>query len=101
MGYLYVVKWQTPDTSSFIKMGITNNPVEERVKTQWRKAGRSYSYEILNVYKAVGKKVAEKEREIKRSLPCGVVSKSLFPDGYTETLSIEHLKELISVIEGL
>lgn len=97
-GNLYVVRWYKEGNEPFIKIGITNLEVIERVKTQWSKSGKSYSYEVLHVLKSDGYKIQYLENKLKQTLPCGCVSKKVFPDGYTETLPVSYLSIIMEII---
>ena len=80
-----------------IKFGVANN-------SEWRTSSqnRRCSYEIVNhgVWK-YGKVSAcrSAERACMRELVCGVVSKELMPDGYTETTSPLNIDKVIAIFE--
>lgn len=97
-GNLYVVRWYKEGNEPFIKIGITNLEAIERVRTQWSKSGKSYSYEVLHVLKSDGYKIQSLENKLKQTLPCGYVSKEVFPDGYTETLPVSYLSIIMEII---
>lgn len=78
-----------------IKFGIANNSCE-RVKTQ----NRSSLYEVRQhlVYHFPEVASCKKaERDCKKELECGVLSKEEMPDGYTETTWVYNLEKVIEI----
>lgn len=80
-----------------IKFGVANNS-EERIKNQ----SRLCSYEIVNYGVWKYPKVSScrsAERACMKELDCGVVSKELMPDGYTETTSPLNIDKVMTIFE--
>lgn len=96
-GSFYVVKW-TKENDSFIKFGITNQKVSSRISAQHAKT--NYKPNILFIARFNdGSLPPEIENRIKSSgLIMGVISKDLFPDGFTETLKTDDLQCLEDLI---
>ena len=95
---LYLVKWKG-ENKSYLKFGITNNSVNERVVNQ--KAVSSLVPEILYTFEHTdGSRVDACEKEIKSVLDSGVCPKELLPRGYTETTycTQENLDKLLEII---
>ncbi|MNY53388.1 hypothetical protein D3C86_1891410 [compost metagenome] len=82
-------------TQIALKFGIANT-VKRRVKEQ-----NSYSiYDVVNckTYQFLDKVAClAAERECKKVLFCGVVSKSDMPDGYTETTYLYNLDKIVEI----
>lgn len=98
-GTFYLVKWKHLSGVSFIKYGITNRTVEERIRQQFNTASKELTYEVLRTFTGTGEEVFEIEREIRSLVKGGYVSPFIFPDGWTETCSVAKEEELISVLE--
>ena len=95
---LYLVKWEC-ENKSYLKFGITNNSVNERVVNQ--KAVSPLVPEILYTFKHKdGSKVDACEKEVKSVLDSGVCPKELLPRGYTETVhdTQENLNKILEII---
>lgn len=91
-GIYYMYLWYNDDIK-FIKHGITNN-INNRLKDQTN-ASNNLKYEqilILNCFD--GNIPVEIERIIQKQFDFGFVDKSIFPDGYTETTSIENMSDI-------
>lgn len=93
-GTLYLVQWGGEE-GVYIKFGITNRTVEERVKEQGKKAKLSPT--ILHTYSGSGVEVASYEKKCK-ALTKGLPScdRDLLPDGFTEAFVVDEtlLQEL-------
>ncbi|EAM1281456.1 hypothetical protein H9U17_001015 [Salmonella enterica] len=90
--YFYI---QTLD-DRYIKFGVTNRKVERRMIEQQRES--VFSHELVTSYRFMNGVYADKlERLIKQRFKCGVVSRRDMRDGYTETLPIKELPNLITM----
>lgn len=94
---LYLVNWFN-DEVRFLKVGITNRPVKERcltTKSQARESG--FCFEILHEFNTKGHIASTLEREILRkySDEFSYVSRELFPDGWTETISLSRYDDIL------
>ena len=97
-GSFYVVRW-TRGVHSFIKFGITNQSIKDRISQQARYT--EYSHEII--YSQTwedGKIAAILERRIKynSTLNIGVIDKQYFEDGFTETIDLKELDILLEYV---
>lgn len=93
---LYLVKWYGFG-EEFIKFGITNKTVLQRVRAQSCKS--SFNYEILHdFYFKKGQKALDTEKLIKKKFNCGVCKREWLPEGYTETVKINDLPQLLKTI---
>lgn len=100
-GLLYIVKWEHISGITFLKYGITNREVEERIKEQFREASEGFSYEILRIVEGEGEYVSQLERSIKEKVGGRYASPYIFPDGWTETCSISKEDEIKSLINNV
>lgn len=98
-GSLYVVKWEHISGINFLKYGITNRDIEERIKEQYREASEGFSYEILKVFRGSGEDVSGIERKIREEVGGRYASPYLFPDGWTETCSTNKASTIFSLID--
>lgn len=92
----YIVRWSN-EYISYLKFGITNREVLDRVKNQSRVS--SLEYDILYTFHHQdGGWVADLESEIKANVARFACPKELLPDGYTETVhdTSEHIETLIN-----
>ena len=99
--YFYLVRWYLPGEGTFIKLGITG-------KSRWRK--RTYrqkqfsklKYEILYAFKGEGSHICEIERDFKYGniINIGIIDKSIFPDGYTETFDENYLSTVLDILKN-
>lgn len=96
-GSIYVVEW-TNVNGSFIKFGITNRSVPDRLSDQIRVTKYKPNL-IWWAYFEDGNIPKQLEKSIKQSgIELGVVIKKDFPDGYTETtqpFNMSKIEELI------
>ena len=97
-GSFYIVKW-TKDNHGFIKFGITNREIEVRIEEQSKNT--HYTYEII--FQSTwedGHIALNIENHIKSSkfYNRGIIDKCEFEDGFTETLVLEDLDNLISCV---
>lgn len=98
-GSLYVVEWRGLGTN-FIKVGITNREVMDRVSDQ--RSVTIYNPKILFTRKFNwGYNARNLESIVFKTLKKyrGVVSKEVFPDGYTETFSMDKLDKIMILIQ--
>ena len=94
-GYIYINK---VGDNVAIKVGITNVCPIQRAKVLNRKSD-SYNIEPLYYfYHEDGGFINDLETEILSTFPTGLVSKVDMKSGYTETLSCQHLPEVIDII---
>lgn len=94
---IYLVLWSTFN-DRFLKVGITNRNVEDRVLQQSR--GTVFTPKILREFNFLkGNLCSDIEAEIKSSFESGIVTKQVFPDGYTETFHIEDYHKILKLIE--
>lgn len=96
-GYLYIFEI-TSNSDSYLKVGITNKNPEVRRRRQ-ESLGK-YSISILGTwFSEDGSKILSTETSIKRRVPCGVVPKEDYPDGFTETCDVCHLGTILQIID--
>jgi hypothetical protein len=84
--------WSNKTWYKFIKYGITNN-LEQRL-SQHRRYNGKFEINFSQFYNS-GKDALNWEKSIKQKHGGSYVTEATMPDGWTETLSIEKLKELI------
>lgn len=80
-----------------LKVGITNNCPTKRVK----QLNQESSLPIKNLYYFYhedGKFIRELELLVLRKFPTGIVSKDVMKEGFTETVSIRYLPEIIDMV---
>lgn len=93
--YAYVNKIMQGNMPVALKFGITGNP-SHRLRTQ--NYANILEMENLFVFQFPSReKSFAAEAECKKVFSCGVLDKSLIPDGYTETTYIYNLDELLSI----
>lgn len=98
-GNFYIVRWFGYG-ESYLKFGITNREVLERIKEQ-DSASEHLDYEILEeFYHNDGGVVADCETHLKKVMPTKACPKRWLPDGYTETVedTPENLQEILEII---
>jgi hypothetical protein len=96
-GTFYVYKW-TKDNHSFIKFGITNQKLIARIKKQNKETEYTYKKVWAAIFKG-GSIPLYLENYIKKSgIEIGIMSKEEFPDGFTETIYIEDLSVLETLV---
>ncbi len=81
--YFYIVRWYGSNTF-YLKFGITNQEVIQRVKQQARKAKLDYTI-LHEFYHEDGNVAYDCEKYLMSVMETGVCTKELLPDGYTET----------------
>lgn len=83
--YFYIVRWCGKDCS-YLKYGVTNRNVNERIAEQKRQS--SLDYEVLNTFLFPSGYVAlSLESEVKKKYGrSGSCPKEYLPDGFTETV---------------
>lgn len=93
--YINLVK--DSDSIIALKFGIAKNS-KQRIKDQNRAS--SFNVEQYNVWTFPDVKACKAaEKFIKQNLKCKVLTKQEMPDGYTETTSVENLREIIKIYE--
>ncbi len=94
-GYFYIVRWYNSETS-YLKYGITNKEVLDRIKQQSGKSTLNYNI-LYTFYSNVGQDVLNVENQVKDIYGRkGFCPKELLPDGFTETVEdTEHNLETI------
>jgi hypothetical protein len=99
-GWFYLVRWENSKGSIFIKFGVTNNEVSWRINKQaTRHANIDYKPEILSsFFYEDGTHPIILEKLIKSTFITGIVDKQDFPDGFSETTSIENLEIINKII---
>lgn len=81
----------------FIKIGIAVNSAK-RIREQRGKAAlKMESYRVWEFPDTVSCKAAE--REILTTLPCGVLTREQMRDGFTETLPVAYLEQVIAIYQ--
>lgn len=96
--HLYIVRWYGFG-KSYLKFGITNREVIDRVKEQ--STPSSLDYEILHtVYNESGETIFNLESLLKQSVETSVCPSEWLPDGYTETCedTEDNLQTLLKLI---
>lgn len=98
-GWIYIVRWAGKHCS-YLKVGVTNSKVIDRIKAQ--KSKTELDYEILHTFHHdSGQAVWDCEKLIKQSVQTSVCPKELLPDGYTETTNDtpEVLAQMLNIIK--
>lgn len=96
-GYFYIQKLTNED-KIYYKFGITNNDVVIRMNQQ--KMHSIFSHEIiLSLYFENGEIPFLIEREIKKYITCGVISKNELGNGFTETIESKHINDVLDLIK--
>lgn len=99
-GHVYLVEWRNK-RRVFIKVGITSSTVKRRIAAQ--SSVTDYTPEILysRCFK-VGQDAFDCERQILSELAKyrSYATSDEFPDGYTETFSIDFLETILSKIKN-
>lgn len=88
--WIYVIKF-----ANYIKYGITNN-LERRLAVHKRNG--KYTV-ITSKYFAMGQSALNLENDVKNIFGGRFVNKEICPDGYTETLCVSRLSDLVNFIE--
>lgn len=98
-GYFYVYKWDHDILDSFIKFGITNRNLKSRIREQAKHT--EYKPALVICKKFADGKIPKKiEDEIKDTIqPLSVVSKEVFPDGFTETTHYYNLENILKILQ--
>lgn len=91
-GRVYLTKWNN-DNVSFLKFGITNFELNKRIKKQKGTSDLNHKV-IFDFYFEDGNIPPLIESKIKQNFKAGFVDKTVFPDGFTETLSIDDLESV-------
>lgn len=97
-GYYYLYLWNNEEYS-FIKHGVTNN-ITKRISKQSRYTNFK-PFKILELRFEDGSIPRIIEKIIQEKYETGVVDRLDFPDGFTETLSIENLNQIIEDIKSI
>lgn len=96
--YFYIVKWSN-DVHSFLKFGVTNKTTEHRISRQELKT--KYKPKIIfSKQFNTGEIPINLERIIHDSFETGIVDKSVFGDGFTETTHIKNLDLIMEKIHS-
>lgn len=95
-GYINTIK--DGDIIIAIKFGITGKSSKERCYEQNRRSVFQVDNLLTWEFNA-GEDAKSAERVLKNTMDCGVISKELFPDGYSETTYIHNIDNIISVYE--
>ena len=100
-GSLYITLWYNKNCG-FIKFGITNGSVQDRVNNQKRFTNFT-PRELFTKTWNDGRVAHEIESKLKKQteIKRGVVDKDIFEDGYTETMRYIDFEKLVSKIEDL
>ena len=88
----YIRVMKDNDTVLGIKFGVSNfSPKRDYKKTHLH-------YETLSVWSFPSRtQCLAAERECKKSFTCGIIPKSLMPDGYTETTFVYNLDNIVNI----
>lgn len=97
--YCYIHVVQDGDLPIALKFGITKNP-KLRLTQQRRKTSLILVQACVFKFPSVAL-CKNAEREIKNTLPCGLLTKKEIPDGWTETISLTSLEDIIEIFEKL
>jgi len=98
----YIVEWYGYG-ESYLKYGVTNQEVLQRIKQQARKAHLDYNI-LYTFYNDSGQAVLDVENKVKDLYGRdGVCPKQWLPDGFTETVhnTPENLATLLSLTDNL
>ena len=100
LGFLYVVKWFNED-ATWIKFGITNNPVASRVVQQQRRMYKHTEHQIIAILQFDAGAIAQlAERDIGslRSVHPSPIGRNDMPDGFTETLPVSAIDDIMAIL---
>ncbi len=102
-GTLYLSSWLTSDGISFLKIGVTNQSAEKRLKDQKSNANRGkVSGEVLySKLFPVGRQAYNAEQEILRTFGKNFIDKDVLPDGHKETIDPIHKKDILEFLNTL
>lgn len=80
-----------------LKFGISSNPTR-RIQDQIKKT--SLVVDVCGVWKfTTSTECRTAEKQIKMLIPCRYLSQEQYPDGWTETTSINYIDDLVSIYE--
>ncbi|MGL4843829.1 MAG: hypothetical protein ACRC2Y_04320 [Aeromonas veronii] len=100
-GSCYLYRWTHPETGhQFLKFGITNRKVEDRIKDQQRETAYKPS-QIYNMAYPSGQVAKELEASLdalQKASGGHYMKKEVFGDGYTETISMKHEQKVMELI---
>lgn len=85
------------DTLIAIKFGVACNS-ERRIKSQKRNSTLQIVQNVVYRFPTV-QQCKEAEKECKRTLTCGIVTKDKMQDGYSETTSVDNFYSVIEIYE--
>lgn len=95
--YSYLVLLKEYDVDIALKLGITSN-YKRRLKDLDNSS--KYPIETLGLWEYQSSvECRAAELECLRALDCGVIDRELFPNGYTETTSINNLEFIVNTYE--
>lgn len=93
-GYFYV---NLVGDNKALKVGITNSCPTKRAK-QLNQESSLYIKNLYYFYHEDGKFIRELELLILRKFPTGVISRDIMKEGFTETVSVGYLPEIIDMV---
>lgn len=98
---LYLLEGRDQVTGfTFLKFGITNRPIMDRISHINRKS--KYYFKLLKSITGYGEDIYNMELDIKHNFTTGVILKEDMLSGFTETINIECLEEILKYYgEGL
>lgn len=95
-GSFYVQEiYNNDDELICYKIGITKN-IKKRINNQKLKS--KMNHKLIFEYSSIGYEIFQLEKTIKKNIECCYMNKSVFPDGYTETISPTQYDNLESLI---
>jgi hypothetical protein len=95
--HLYISYWKLGD-KSFIKVGITSKDPHTRFLAQQKRT--SFKGELIKEYDLPTGKIAQSiETEILRKFKRSYATPEEFPDGWTETIDISQLQNIVDFVE--
>lgn len=97
-GRFYLVRWFSEDIQ-FLKFGITNSELKSRISKQKGLSKLEYKI-IFDFYFDNGQIPLDLEKEIKEKLDTSFVNKSVFPDGFTETVSLCSFENIYNILNN-
>lgn len=95
--YSYLLLLSDGDVKLALKLGITSN-YTRRLKDLSNRS--KYSVYIIGIWEYITPSECRKaELECLRNLDCGILTKEVLSNGYTETTSINNLDEIVRIYE--
>lgn len=94
-GFFYIQELTNENMCIGYKFGITKN-IKQRISIQ--KSKSKLSHKLIFKFESNGKNILEIENYIKQNINSGYLDKTIFPDGFTETISPDDILKLENIV---